>query len=199
MINAGINVSEGVSFTGREDKYLAAIQRFYHSYDNIKYNLESLRAANDLKNYVILIHALKSNAKTIGADKLSELALNLEIKGKEGDTAYIDENTPVLFEEYDKVIGILKPYGLMTNIKASGEIDGKEALEITDKLLLALEDYDDDTALSLIDKLFDYPFVITRKEQLNKARSYTDDFCYDEAYDIVKELKEWIIANENYS
>lgn len=188
MVNAGINVSEGISYTGRDDKYISAIQRFYKSYDKNRAAIENYLASEDIDNYTILVHAVKSNAKTLGADTLSEIALDLEMKGREKNVEYVSENTPKLFEEYEKVISIFKPYGEMEEVKPADEIDGDEAFEVANELLSALEDFDDENAIKLIEKLNGYPFRPTQKNLLKEAKKYVEDFFYDEAVRIIAEL-----------
>ena len=62
----------------------------------------------DWKNYVIYVHGLKSSMKSVGINKLSDMAKNLEIAGKKGDTAYIKENNADFFSEYIRVLDGLK-------------------------------------------------------------------------------------------
>ena len=47
--------------------------------------IERARAARDLADYAIRVHALKSMARSIGAEELSGLAARLEAAGDAGD------------------------------------------------------------------------------------------------------------------
>lgn len=192
LVNAGINVSEGISYTGRDDKYISAIQRFYSSYEKNRKDIEGFIEAGDIENYTILVHAVKSNARTLGADKLFELALDLEMKGREKDVDYVIQNNPKMFEEYEKVIDIFKPYGEMEKVKPADEIDETEAFEVVSNLLSALEDFDDERSLELMDKLSGYPFRPTQKNLLSDAKKYVEDFFYDEATAIIVGLTKYI-------
>ncbi len=60
-------------------------------------------AAQDWKNYQILIHALKSTSMSIGAEKLSEEAKNLELAAKNNETDKILANHEVLMADYKKI------------------------------------------------------------------------------------------------
>ena len=53
-----------------------------------------------VENYTIKVHALKSSARIIGAEKLSQLALELENAGKEKNLPLISEKTPLLLQMY---------------------------------------------------------------------------------------------------
>ena len=56
---------------------------------------------------MILVHALKSNSKGIGASELAELALNLEMAGKENRTSYILEHHEELLEKHTKLLSVI--------------------------------------------------------------------------------------------
>ncbi len=192
LAEAGLNVSEGISYTGRDDKYLSAIQRFYRAYQSNREKIEKCREEKDYENYTVLVHALKSNARTIGADELSDMAFELESKGKEKDEKYINEHTSILMSEYERVIDIVSNYGEMEEVKPFDEIDANEALEVHKLLLEALEDFDDEKSLSLVDKLNGYPFRPNQKNKLKEARRYIEDFCYDEATEIIQDMAAFI-------
>ena len=53
------------------------------------------------------MHALKSNSKGIGADKVAALALNLEMAGKEDHIDYILEHHEELLEMHDALLGVI--------------------------------------------------------------------------------------------
>ena len=59
--------------------------------------------ADDVKNYQILVHALKSTSLSIGANNLSEQARELELAAKENDTAKIKAKHADLMTAYKKV------------------------------------------------------------------------------------------------
>ena len=60
-------------------------------------------AAQDWKNYQILVHALKSTALSIGAEKLSEAAKTLEFAAKNNKTDKILANHEGLMADYKKI------------------------------------------------------------------------------------------------
>ena len=77
-----------------------------------------MKAANrnfkdgDLKNYEILVHALKSTSKMIGAAELSEAAYKLEKAAKDGDEETIRDGHDSAMTEYKRLAdGILKIFG----------------------------------------------------------------------------------------
>ena len=69
---------------------------------NEKYN------ASDWKEYGVLIHALKSNSRNIGADNLSDLARRLEAASNEGNESFIREHHEEVLEAYELVVKKLR-------------------------------------------------------------------------------------------
>ncbi len=65
--------------------------------------LVSLYETANWADYTVKVHALKSTAMTIGAERLAEEARLLEQAGKEGNTGYIRHGHPILLHLYDQV------------------------------------------------------------------------------------------------
>lgn len=190
--NAGIDVTTGIGFTGSNEKYFSAIQRFYAACDENASKLSGFVSDNDLKNYSITVHAVKSNAKMIGAQELSDLALQLEMASKEENGALVNELHGKFLERYSSLKELLRKYGEMERVKAPGELDAMQARQTAEDLLAALDDFDDDKAAELAEKLLGYPFRITQKQMLKEAIDAIDDFMYDEATELINMLMEYI-------
>ena len=62
--------------------------------------IEKFLEEKDLRNYTVLVHALKGSARLIGAMDLSNKAALLEEKGNEGDLSKLMEMTPSLLSQY---------------------------------------------------------------------------------------------------
>ncbi len=185
---AGLDINQGLMYTGGEDNYISAVQRFYKSYTK---NLSKIRdhyINRNYNDYMISIHALKSNAKMIGAGMLSRAFEELEMAAKAGDIELVEtKNAPVL-QMYEKLIERLKPIGESEEVHPADEISGEEAREVAMQLVSALDDFDDNLAKELAEKLSGYPFRINQREKLKEAAGYIDDFMYKEANDIIHDI-----------
>ena len=80
---------------------------FYEDIDETSEALERFLRENDTDSYTIRIHAVKSTARTIGANALGEKAALLEQAGKDGDLEYIIGNHEAFLSEYQKIQQIL--------------------------------------------------------------------------------------------
>ncbi len=188
LIEAGFDIQTGLVYTGSEEKYISALQRFVKSSSGNKEKINAYLDSDDLENFMITVHALKSNSKMIGAMVLSSMFETLEMASKNNDRAAVDANFQRTLDEYGKVLEVLRPLEEMDSFKASGEIGAKEALETADALLEALDDFDDDLAASLVKKLAGYPFRITQREKLESAAENISQFMYDEAAALIREI-----------
>ena len=175
---AGLNVEEGFGYTGDAEKYLAALQRFYRrSGKNISVIKDSI-ADGDNEVLVITVHALKSNARMIGADDLGELAEQMELLGKAGENEKMLSLSDGLLEKFNAVVDIIKPYGVMEQVHPASEISAEEAEKTGAALIEAVEDFDDEKALELIDILMKYPFRFTLINVLKNAKEDIADYEY---------------------
>ncbi len=188
MNEAGLDTQTGISYTGNTEKYVSAVQRFYKNHEKNRVKVEEYFAAKDYENFMITVHALKSNAKMIGATNLSGQFEALENAAREQDTAVIEELTPQALQDYAGLIEKLKPVGEMGEVKAADEIPADIARTTVDSLLAALDDFDDEEAKKLAKVLSGYPFRLTQAEKLKEATAFIEDFMYDEAADIIRQI-----------
>lgn len=188
LIETGLDTAAGIGFTGNEEKYLSAIQRFYRNHEKNSAKIKEFYEAKDYENYCLTVHALKSNSRMIGADSLSRLFEELERAAKEGDTDTIERKTASALSEYACLAGKLEPVAGHTGIQPLDEISAEEARRTADELLTALDDYDDELSKELALKLGSYPFRITQSNILTEASGYIDDFLYDEAAELIREI-----------
>lgn len=184
----GIDVNEGLGYTGGSDKYAAALQRYFRNYETNRRAVEELLAAGDVDGYTIKVHALKSNSKMIGANELAVSFEALELAGRRGDAAFLSENTPPTLASYAKLVELLRPIGEAETVRAAGELDAEEAAQVAAGLLAALDEFDDELSAELAAKLSGYPFRPTQKEKLRAAARYIADFMYDEAAELIREI-----------
>lgn len=82
----GFSYAEGLkNFDGNEKIYRETLLLFAEIWAEREEQLRTFLAQGDMKDYAILIHAVKGDAKTLGADALAELAYEQEQQAKEGD------------------------------------------------------------------------------------------------------------------
>ena len=107
LAQSGINVKLGLSYCGDRDG-LRDIVRMYHAQgEGRNSQIRQLYEEENWKNYAIAVHALKSNSKGIGAEALAELALNLEMAGKENRIDFIQQHHGELLKKHNELLSAI--------------------------------------------------------------------------------------------
>lgn len=115
--SAGINLNEVLEFWGDIDAYSSNLLEFLNSIDNRIEDLKSYKDNNEISNYTMLAHSLKSEARYLGLNELSSVFQLYEDKGKEGNFDYIKYNFNEIEGAINKVKTNLKDFVKSTGIK----------------------------------------------------------------------------------
>ncbi len=92
-----IDTDSGLNYCGDGESYVDALMMYMGSAEKKAEEIEKYRAAGDIKNVTIKVHALKSASRSIGALELGEFAERLEKAGDSGDQE-------TLYQELDKLL-----------------------------------------------------------------------------------------------
>lgn len=107
LTRAGVNLEQALAYCGDEEGFREIIAIFHAEGKNRRKNLEHYYQEQDWKNYVICVHALKGNAKGIGAEELSEMARELEMAGKENRIDFLHDHHEAMMENHDRLLAAL--------------------------------------------------------------------------------------------
>ena len=103
-----IDYQKGIELLGDISMYQETMKDFLNGINDRMSNLEKYQ--NDMANYAIEVHALKSDAKYLGFTKLAEIAYDQELRSKENNQQYIISNYAQLKEEVSRVCDVCKKY-----------------------------------------------------------------------------------------
>ncbi|MBR0435462.1 MAG: response regulator [Lachnospiraceae bacterium] len=151
----------------------------------------------DMENYAILVHALKSNARTVGAFELGELAYVEELKSKEGDIEFINSDWKALFAEWDKAVEGLAKFEVIcgrATVEEEKEVDTADlpimdSDECSDKMLMAMaciEEYQQEQAMEILRDILAHSISDDIRECVESVISELDSFMYDGAKEMLK-------------
>lgn len=101
-----LDVQTGLKYCMDEEIYQEMLYEYIKA-DKVE-AIDKLFAAQDWKNYIIAVHALKSTSFTIGAVSLSESAKALEYAGKDEKIDYIEDNHKAVMEQYQSLLNKLR-------------------------------------------------------------------------------------------
>lgn len=101
---AGVLTWSGLQYCRRDmEFYEELLVKFAQDEKQKTVEINDSFAKEDFENYRILVHTLKSSAKMIGADFLSEIAKEAEEAAKNRDAGYIREHHRELVDKYSEL------------------------------------------------------------------------------------------------
>jgi len=109
----------------------------------------AFRRSDDIRQYIIDVHSMKSTLAHIGEGELSALARKLEMAGRSKEIQIMLSETPEFLEKLNKIIEKIKPKEDDTVYKISDE-DRKYLSEKIAIVQTACEAYDEMTANSIL-------------------------------------------------
>ncbi|MBO6214176.1 MAG: response regulator [Lachnospiraceae bacterium] len=159
-----VDYDAAIAACGNEEVFEAALKDYLGAVPTKSQDIERFAANKDYRNYTVLVHALKSSSRLIGATALSLHAAELEAAGDEA-TAGSEEamekiaaETPDLLKVYrsyfDKLTPLINGDGDGDDMRP--EITKEELLEAMNTIYEFAEAFDFDSADDVVEMLRDY-------------------------------------------
>ena len=105
-----IDYKNGIELFGSMDMYNNMLSDWYKGINDKWSKIVTYKNNKDMTNYSIEVHSLKSDSKYFGFTRLAELSLNHELKSKENDIEYVNNNFNELEIEYRRIMNIVNNY-----------------------------------------------------------------------------------------
>ena len=105
-----IDIDKSISLLGDIDTYNDTLKDFLNNISNRIKKLSEYKDNDDMENYSIEIHSLKSDSKYLGFTALAGICFEQELKSKENNSKYIKDDYNKLIKELDKMIDISNKY-----------------------------------------------------------------------------------------
>ena len=105
-----IDYNKGIELFGSIDMYNSMLSDWYKGINDKWNKIISYKNNSDMTNYAIEVHSLKSDSKYFGFTKLAELSYNHELKSKDNDIEYVNNNFSELELEYKRILNIVGNY-----------------------------------------------------------------------------------------
>ena len=113
----GVDMDKSLEFLIDMEMYNMTIGDFLDTIDEKWSHIQQYKEANDMPNYAIEVHSLKSDCKYLGFMKLADVSYEHELKSKENDSEFVNQNYDRLVKEYEATMAIIKEYVDKYNIK----------------------------------------------------------------------------------
>lgn len=183
----GINLSKGLEYCSDLETYEETARVFKDSVGEIKKNLETFRNDRDIENYRILIHGVKSNARTMGFGKLYEYAYaqEKECAAGEFDGVVADANTP---ENYLDIMmqGLSEAFGLDQEADSYEVMDHEpittdEIWDERNRIVSMLDNFEEGEAMDALKNLLRYDIGEENARIVRNAMSFITKYDFDAA------------------
>lgn len=195
----GINIRAGLQYCrGDREFYRELLAKFAQDAPQKEQAINELWKKEDLMNYRIMVHALKSSAKMIGADFLSESARKAEEAAKNQDMDYIRAHHEELLTTYRETVLEMPqtpdPDSDSPQITVLGngngkQISGEEFLQRLNALKDSFDTFEADRAETLIAEMGSMVYEgMPVEELLRGIREDVDEFEFGKASGKVQAL-----------
>ena len=195
--SAGIHTRSGLQYCcGDKEFYGELLSRFAGDAKEKETQIREFFEKEDYENYCILVHALKSTAKMIGADSLSENARLMEEAAKGKDAGYIREHHEELLKQYSEVVqcisdvlGLNKEDSMQMGPGSGNDLSQEGLIQRLTELKEALHTFEADKIESTLLKMKEDRYRgVAVGELLCDVRRDVDDFEFGTASDKVEAL-----------
>jgi len=176
-------------FTRDAEKSIAILEAIYEK----RYNYTD----EDIRSYVINVHAMKSALANIGEAKLSAVAMKLEEAGRQQNIAVIMDETPTFLAALRKVIEKINPSTDDIEDEVSVDINDDDKAYLLEKLAAiqkACAEYDKKNAKNVLAQLRQKTWPRTAAELMEKIAEHLLHSEFAEASSTAEDCKK-ILAN----
>ena len=192
-----ISVENGLAYAkGDLDMYLELARLFVKDREKQDAMRQLLQEEN-LKDYAILVHGLKGNARTLGADRLADMAFEHEKESKAGNAVYADDH-------FEELLGVwehtLVGFETLLNDCGKEETDPYGAVAVGDGETVKLSESDLETVALLLDDFETQKAIEQLKDWIQKPleqpmyeriknvlTALEDEFDEDKAIELLRE------------
>lgn len=163
LINNGVDVNASLELFGDIDTYNETLEDFLNTVDEKIGNMTKYKEESDMKNYAILVHSLKSDARYLGFTKLAELSYNHEMQSKANNDIYVYDNYDELINEANRIIDLVREYLGKEKLTRENVANEKHL----DKKILVVDD--SDIIRNLLKKMFNDEYEIITADDGQEA------------------------------
>ena len=183
----GINYANGLAYSETPEIFYSMLQGFYADIEKQSAAIRRALKNEELTELERELHSLKSSARLIGADTLSQMAEELERYAKEGDLKSLRLRAPALIVQYRSYLSILEPYAKKKS-ENKEKLDKETRESLLEALCMELEVFDLDGALDIVERLENSELPESEKEKYEGLFSAVSEVEYEDAQALAKEL-----------
>lgn len=196
-LEQGVSVKNGLQHSqDNMEIYMDLVRMFLKDKDKIELLREYLSEHN-MKEYAIQVHAVKGNARTLGADQLADIAYEHEMQSKAKQEAYVTAHWEELEQAWENTRETLKEIyeRYAPKQEETGIVSDGGMLEVPqeklDEIAALIDDFKTDAAVEQIKEWLKNPLPRDMRQRLTDAlAAIEDEYDEDKAIEILKNNQE---------
>lgn len=109
LLEAGVDVEAGLSYCANDlETYYEILELFVKNFENKSARIQELYDEKNWKEYRVVVHALKSDLRTLGIPEAAEKAYAMEKAANENDEVYIMAHHAQMQAEYKQLVDLIR-------------------------------------------------------------------------------------------
>lgn len=197
FLEFGISLENGMKYAKNDlDMYLELVRLFVRDRGK-QADMRQFLSDGNMPDYAILVHGLKGNARTLGAEQLADMAFEHEKRSKAGNAAYVDGHFEELVLLWNRTLSgfekFMESYGTEKEEKYKAVADG-EVLALSESDLetvaVLLDDFETSQAIEQLKEWISHPLIPSMHERIkNVLTALEDEFDEDKAIALLREIR----------
>ncbi len=187
-----LDVDTGLRNNVTAGAYVSILLMYYRSIESKAKEIDRLFRDNDLKNYTIQVHALKSSSRIVGLMELGDSAQKLESAAKSGDVTYVQMHHGEFINSYLAIKEALSDDLDSFEVKDTSEketmmADAKILKKVYNDIRTAAEAMDVDGLEKILADTDRFLLPAGDREKIGRIREAVDNFDYSSVIGILEE------------
>lgn len=175
----GIDIKEGIKNSGSKEMFLKMLSDYYNIIDIKTSKIEQYLADNMIRDYVIEVHGLKSSSRLIGASKMSNEFLRMEMLGNNNDIEQLKKETPAVLKMFYSFKDKLKSF-VDYNDDDKNDVSIDSLINILQDISYAIDNFDLEKADDAMGMLNSCRIPDECREDMELLRAYMSDVEMEE-------------------
>jgi CheY-like chemotaxis protein len=184
-ISIGIGLNR---VSGQKDVYERSLKFLVKEIEKCTRNSNEFLAENDLHNFCIEVHSMKSSLANVGAMELSTKAHDLEIASDKNDAVFCAINLPPFLKALDELNANLKEAFILTAYGKSPAEIPPELNSIFRRMSDAFEEMDFEKINKELDNLDELNLGDELKEEIEQVKDSVLVMDYGSAMEVMRKL-----------
>ena len=186
----GLDMHEAKQYNPDRESFDQLLKMYYDTIESKAKQIEEYEQSEQIKEYTIQVHALKSSSRIIGATVISELAARLEAAGNAEDLNKIHKDTPLLLALYRKYREFLEPFVPKEEEAEKVEASNEEIIVKLSLLKSAMEEFDLNSADDIMKEIQEIKIPDVLQEDFETLQEYITNFNVEETPKLIDEMIE---------